>query len=70
MEIRPMRIRESSTAGQKFLCKYKSTLAACWTSGEETLAFPSSINKGMNNPNPITAKNRKIYDKDANNSAY
>lgn len=65
-----MRSKKNSMTGQKFLCKYKSTLAACWTSGEETLTFPSSINKGMNNPNATTAKNRKIYNKDTNNSVY
>jgi hypothetical protein len=66
-----MRRKENNTAGQKFACKYKSTLAACFTTGdEEPLFSPSSINKGVNNPNPITAKNRKILKKEEHKNLY
>jgi hypothetical protein len=59
MEKRHMRTKDKSTAGQNFSCKYKIILAACWSFKEVAPGLSSSVNRGINNPDPTTARARK-----------
>jgi hypothetical protein len=59
MERKHMRTKDKSTAGQNFSCKYKTILATCWSFKEDPWVLSSSVNRGINNPDPTTARANK-----------